>query len=362
MARVMLLRTERSGLSLVETLVVIGIVSLLVGLLLPAVQSARGSARRFQCASNLRQFGLALHAYHDTYGCLPPGRMKSYDPRYSGTNPPCTSTVVDKGLEIFLLPFVEQAALYGAINQSLTILGVENQTIHTISVAAYACPDDPMSGVSREIYPGALDQYGDPDSAHGRHMMVFTSYAGCMGSLEVIALPLPGNACRPSPLVIAQCDGAFHDVAPIRFAAFADGLSNSMVMAEHSTTINQDFNSVNPYLFGKYGWYITGNWGDTLFTALYPPNAFKTVGLGATPARVNSASSLHPGGLNVLLGDGSVRFVKETIQTWPFEPATGLPAGASLSPGGWWRNLPPRGVWQALSTRAGGEIADAGIP
>ena len=73
-------------------------------------------------------------------------------------------------------------------------------------------------------------------------------------------------------------------------------------------------------------------------------------------AWTNSASSMHPGGLNVLMGDGSVRFIKDTIQTWPFNPISGNPTGASQNGQGAWVNLPPSGVWQALSTRSGGEV------
>jgi prepilin-type processing-associated H-X9-DG protein len=84
---------------------------------------------------------------------------------------------------------------------------------------------------------------------------------------------------------------------------------------------------------------------------------FKKVSALAGFAQTAAASSLHPGGVNALMGDGAVRFIKETVQSWPFDPATGNPAGASLDPGGgWWERVPPAGVWQALATRGGGEV------
>jgi prepilin-type processing-associated H-X9-DG protein len=104
------------------------------------------------------------------------------------------------------------------------------------------------------------------------------------------------------------------------------------------------------------GWYITGNWADTLITTLYPPNACGKVAGASMTAWTNSASSMHPGGLNVLMGDGSVWFVRDSIQTWPFNTVTGYPAGASQNGQGAWMNLPPSGVWQALSTSNGGEV------
>jgi prepilin-type processing-associated H-X9-DG protein len=337
---------------LIELMVLISIVALLAALLLPAVQGAREAARRAQCANNLKQLGLAVHAYHDAFGSLPPGRIKAYDPRYAGTNPPCTSTIVDKSLEVFVLPFLEQAAVFNAVNQSLAIIGAENSTVHAIAVASFACPDDPMSGKVRYLAPGQLAAYGVPDPAQ----MVFTSYAGSIGSLRVIAAPLPENGCTVAPALLTQCNGVFNDLSPIRLASITDGLSNTLFVAEKSTTILAKLTGVDPDIVSKSGWWVTGNWGDTLFTTLYPPNAYKHVVLGASAAWSDSASSLHPGGVNVLMGDGAVRFIKETVQSWPIDTLTGAPAGASQGPGGWWSNLPAAAVWQAISTRAGGEV------
>lgn len=351
---------RRHGFTLIELLVVIGMIGVLVGLLLPAVQSAREAARRAQCANNLKQIGLALHGYHDALGCLPPGRLKSYDIRYAGPKPPCTATIIDKGLEIFLLSFLGQTTVYNAINQDLTILGAENHTLHTVAVGVFSCPDDPLSGRPRDLNGGALAAYGLPDPPGGRRQMVFTSYAGCTGTFQVLAMPTPSNGCTPSPRAVSQNNGCFHDISPIPLAAVSDGLGNTIFMAEKSNVLLRNLSVVDPAASAKHGWYITGNWGDTLFTTFYPPNAHRTVAVGAVAARVNAASSLHPGGLNALMGDGSVRFIKETIQSWPLEPISGKPAGASQTSGGSWTNLPRQGVWQSLSTRSAGEALDLG--
>ncbi len=350
-----LLRIREKAFSLIEVLVSITIISLLLALLLPAIQSARESARRTQCSNNLKQFGLALQNYQDAFGSLPPGRMKSYDPRYSGPKPPCTSTIVDKSLEVFTLAFLEQSAVYNAINQDLAIIGGENSTVHSIAVPTFACPSDTAAGTPHILNPGALTKYGVPDPA----LMVFTSYAGMIGSTPVLAQPLPRTGCKVAPSLIAQCNGVFNDLSPIRLASVTDGLSNTVFMAEKSVTILQELNVLDPQYAAQHGWWITGNWGDTLVTALYPPNACDRVAMATMTAWTNSASSMHPGGLNVLMGDGSVRFIKETIQTWPFNPMSGNPSGASQNGQGAWVNLPPSGVWQALSTRSGGEVVNS---
>jgi type II secretory pathway pseudopilin PulG len=346
---------QTRGVTLIEALVAISIISLLIAMLLPAVQSAREAARRAQCSNNLKQFGLALHSYHDAFGTLPPGRIKSYDPRYSGPNPPCTSAIVDKSIEVFVLGFIEQNAVYNAINQSLAIIGGENSTVHAVAISIFACPSDPACGSARDLNRGALTTYGVADPAR----MVLTSYAGMIGSLPVLAQPLPRTNCIVPSALVAQCNGVFNDSAPIRLASVTDGLSNTIFLAEKATTIMQELSVVDPEYPAQHGWYVTGNWGDTLITALYPPNACDKVARVATTAWTNSASSMHPGGLNVMIGDGSVRFIKDSIQSWPANAITGNPVGASQNGQGVWVDLPATGIWQSLSTRSSGELLNA---
>ena len=262
----------RHAFTLIELLVSIFVITVLIGLLLPAVQAAREAGRRAQCANNLRQFGLALNNYHDGSGCFPPGRVKSYDVRYAGPNPPCTSQIVDKSLHVRLLPFLEQTSTFNSINHSLAIVAAENSTCHSVSVAIFACPSD-GTAAGQVLNSGALTAYGVADPAR----MCFTSYAGSIGSLPVIALPSPSTNCVvPAPLV-SQCNGVFNDLPNVNIACVRDGLSNTMFVAEKSTTLLQRYDGLQVGFHWRHGWYITGNWGDTLITSFYPRNAGRKV-------------------------------------------------------------------------------------
>ncbi len=347
---------RRTGFTMIELLVVIACISILIALLLPAVQSAREAARRLRCANNLKQIGLAIHSYHDTFSSLPPGRFLTYDPRYAGPEPPCTSPIVDKSILVFVLPGMDQQGLYDSINHDLTMLGSENTTVHTFAVAAYACPSDPESGRLRDLDADAMAPYAsDPPS--GRLQMVFTSYSACFGSFYVNAIPRPSGDCRVAGKLRAQANGSFNDLSPITLSSVGDGLSQTLFVTEKSTTAFRALDAVDPTIFPKRGWWTTGNWGDTLMTTFYPPNMLSKVSLAVGSAHTNAASSLHPGGVNALMGDGSARFIKETIQSWPFDPITGNPDGARQHPGGWWEDSPTPGIWQAIATRNGGELA-----
>ena len=356
MALIRTRRPPRSAFTLIELLVVMAIIGIVVALVLPAVQAAREAARRLQCANNLRQIGLALHNYDGAYGSLPPGRMPTYDPRFAGARPPCTSTIVDKSVLVMILPMIEQASLYNAINQDLTILGRENRTAFPAIVSSYACPSDPDSGRARVADGTILADLGL--AAEGEAIpMAFTSYSACYGSYFVTALPRPENGCKVAPRSIAQADGVFRDLSATRMADVTDGLGHTLFVSEKGLALLRGLDRLEPSLSRKQGWWVTGNWGDTLMTTMYPPNMPAKVGIVAGRGHYSAASSLHPGGMNALMGDGSVRFVQDTIDSWRFDPSTGAPLGAAQDPGGWWRDLPTPGVWQALGTRSGGELA-----
>jgi prepilin-type processing-associated H-X9-DG protein len=183
--------------------------------------------------------------------------------------------------------------------------------------------------------------------------MNFTSYVANFGTTDTVAHILPDQRG------FATADGVFSGVSPISYASVQDGLSNTIFFSERATAYLQALVSVDPTIFDRCGWYFLGDLGDTLFLSFYPPNMPRKVASGAGYNHASAASSLHPGGVNCLLGDGSVRFIKETISTWPYDPTTGRPAGASEGPGGYWNNLPTPGLWQALSTRCGGELMSA---
>ncbi len=347
-------RASPRAVTLIELLVVLGIISLLVGLLLPAVQSAREAARRAQCANNLKQIGLAIHSYHDGSGCLPVGRRNIAERQsgfLGGGVVYCQPAGNGESFLAAILPGMEQQALFNSINQDLSIVARENRTIMPVSVAAYACPSDPDSGRPRPMTMNDVIDLGAADPGEKLDAS-YTSYSGCFGSLYVTALPLPSHGCQVDPRVLTQANGSLSDVAPIRFASIIDGLSHTILGTERATFTYREWGAE---VFGNRGWYFRGGMRDTLFTGSTPPNAYRHIDRPAL-----GASSLHPGGVNVLFADGSVRFVTETVQSWEFDTTEGSPAGAHFVPPGYWTNLPAPGVWQALSTRGGGEAVSDG--
>jgi prepilin-type N-terminal cleavage/methylation domain-containing protein/prepilin-type processing-associated H-X9-DG protein len=341
----------RRGFTLIELLVTVSIIALLIGLLLPAAQSAREAARRSTCVNNLKQIGLGLHAYHGVHGALPRGRVYLQLP-LDGSRSPCDSLITDKSFLIGILPFVEQGAVYNAVNQLATIHARDNRTILSVSVAIYACPSDPDSGRPRVGYTLASALDGGSRDVAIPMPLTSTSYAGVRGSTVSSAFPDPARNCQASPASIIEANGPITDLSPISFASVGDGLAFTAMAAEKSVSSLRPFEALTerkPNVFEQTGWWFSGDNGDTLITTFYPPNARHKLPLGVREAWLWSASSQHPGGVNVLFADGSVHFLKDTIQSRELDPDLGMPVDGSVP-----------GVWQALGTRNGGEAVGAG--
>ena len=143
--------------SIVELIVSIAVVAIFMGLLLPAVQSSREAARRIQCIQNLKQIGLAFHNYHDMASSLPPGSIACYDPRYCDVTD-CHVRWIDKGIFVSLLPYVEETAVYHAINQNVSIYAMENSTIQGVAISGLTCPSDPTARLAQPIFDGPTDR------------------------------------------------------------------------------------------------------------------------------------------------------------------------------------------------------------
>jgi prepilin-type processing-associated H-X9-DG protein len=334
---------------LIELLVVIAIIAVLIALLLPAVLAAREAARRAQCVNNLKQLALAALNYESANGVLQPVLVWATDAR--GV---CTST----GLGAFtrMLGQMEQPALFNAVNFSTSSFHPSNVTVAAAAVAVLWCPSEAAGPLDEPLDPGSYTYV--PAGARQAH----TSYAGCSGVAPVQLPPcvLPDSLIKAEE---AAANGLIYRNSATRLAMITDGTSNTMLFSEHAwSTLKVDpGNLANTDNF----WWNGGGAVDTAFSTLTPPNAIKKYATefanGAYWIPTASASSRHPGGVNVALADGSVRFIKDTISSWPLA-ADGLPVGLPRNnPLYFTGNLGTSrpGIWQALSTRAGGEVVSA---
>jgi type II secretory pathway pseudopilin PulG len=330
---------RRLAFTVVEVLVVIAVIALLIALLIPAVQQARESARRLQCANDLKQIGLGIANYESVHGSLPPGQLV-----YQGLSP--SDLGILPSAWIMILPFLEQKPLYDSINFNLPIQETENRTSIGIQLGVYMCPSDFSSGVR----PSDLDNRG----ANGLlPRTLLTSYVACYGAYTISKYGPP-----PMPGFIYSAGGSFYRDPPTRLASITDGLSNTLFASERAISYFDQLSTTNPTLPLNYGRYFQAELGDALFTTYYPLNMPRKVSAGAGNSLAFAASSLHIGGVNALLGDMSVRFIKESINTWNYDNLTGEPVGFFSYADGTWSQPVNPGIWQMLSTRAAGEAVD----
>ncbi len=338
-------RGRRSrGFTLVELLVVIAIIGILVALLLPAVQAAREAARRMQCSNNLKQLGIALHNYHDTYKTFPVGiRRGGQGP--NGANGWGTSWYVGT------LPFCEQQPMHDAF-----VWGQHDGWVGDgdSSRAGYQTAQNLGGAGAKALLPYAVCPSSPlPDTTTRRIVMTRPSYVAMNGatadSVAVAAgVPTAGayaNICSTQPTTVNGCawqgnmsshHGVFGANLSFQFKDLTDGTSNVLAIGENSNwtwdaakTDRRDLRSGVEGSNNSWGWPMGTTWGvwnngsapghtGWYNTIRYAPNS-DSVGLdGARTAsqhRLNAPlTSAHPGGLQGTLADGSVRFISDTIQ------------------------------------------------
>jgi prepilin-type N-terminal cleavage/methylation domain-containing protein/prepilin-type processing-associated H-X9-DG protein len=317
---------RRSGFTLIELLVVLAIIAVLIGLLLPAVQKVRSAAARLKCQNNLKQIGVALHAYHDASGLLPPQVANNANKCCNGT------------WQMAILPFVEQGNLWNAyVNWGGTVSGgptyqqQENLIVTSQRLALFTCPSDTPNAAKSGTYNGQtyhvtqhnyLVNVGNIDYAQGHDG------------------PLPDQDQYPG---LRFLGAPFSRSAQFGLTDITDGTSNTLLAAEVNQGQGQDFRGLTWWAEGSgFTVYRTPNspLPDYIANGSGAPGCVSTaqnslnapcmpIPGGSPNFNAFAARSRHTGGVNAVLCDGSVRFFSNGI-TWQ--------------------------VWQALGTSQGSEV------
>jgi prepilin-type N-terminal cleavage/methylation domain-containing protein/prepilin-type processing-associated H-X9-DG protein len=349
-------RRSRGGFTLIELLVVIAIIAVLIALLLPAVQAAREAARRAQCVNNLKQIALAAMNYESSNSCYPG----------NGYDAPTGNIYPNFSCFVLMLPFLEQGALSNATNFSWTNYDYPNITIAGVKLNSLQCPSDPWQSQiisSTTPHSSFSSNYASTIVGAGTWTQQFTSYAACQGTF-------PGTYQTKYPTEFAQYNGVVVNDSSTKIATITDGTSNTLLFGEHAITLAPKYGlSVYYNSDGAWNGY---HWFDTMFSAYYPPNVYAVGAPGTAnfPSGFQGmASSLHPGGVNFAFCDGSVKFLKNTINSWSFSGGSTITFSSSpmdcpplvsytsyiftMSPG------VQLGVYQKLATINGGEVVSA---
>jgi prepilin-type N-terminal cleavage/methylation domain-containing protein/prepilin-type processing-associated H-X9-DG protein len=306
------MRTSKNGFSLVELLVVIAIIGMLVALLLPAVQAARESGRRATCTNNLKQFGLAFHNYHAALNCFPPGYVSQLGG--GGVHGPTDSATRDAGpgwaWGALLLPYLEGTSLADNLNYSLPCWDPANAAVVAQQPKVFLCP---TSSLGNQSPFNVVTESGTVLATFGR-----SHYVASVGQEE------PWGFTADDYSSIA--DGPLYRNSKTRAADVTDGLSQTVFLGEHHPILSSKTwvgvvpgASVCPspkFAFSECDHAATlvqvhsGPAADEIPPVIHPPNS--------PLCHVCQMYAEHPAGANVLLGDGSVRFVSEFIfqPTW----------------------------------------------
>jgi prepilin-type N-terminal cleavage/methylation domain-containing protein/prepilin-type processing-associated H-X9-DG protein len=329
-------QSRPAGFTLIELLVVIAIIAVLIALLLPAVQAAREAARRASCTNNLKQIGLALLNYEQAIGSFPPGYVSSVDRTILNA---CdldaeNASSVDLGSGwawgSMILPFMEQQPVYNSINFNLSVAYHQNDTVSLTALTVYICPSDPG--------PSTIPVYADPPDpaqpgTYTDSNIVDTlsrgDYVGMYGIGELCANSgandVANNNGTNDPLGIHA--GIFYRNSATKIAAITDGTSNTIAVGERSHNLSY-VTWVARSIGGWLGVTPPSEGGSDKFnpspeecwTQVMGPcgleDGLRTI--NNPEAHVEDYWSMHPGGINALFGDGSVHFLKSSINPIPW--------------------------------------------
>ncbi|MHB8903342.1 MAG: DUF1559 family PulG-like putative transporter [Thermoguttaceae bacterium] len=324
---------RQRGFTLVELLVVIAIIGILIALLLPAVQAAREAARRSQCTNNLKQLGLALQNYHDTFKLFPPSGLDygwagsatgNYEPQHTPNK-----TVKNANGLVLLLPFFEQQALYDQFNlreacgdrirnSTKPLAGSSvtsgNAALSSNVITALLCPSDSgdlLSSTGIDYIPGT--------GFRGRK----TNYDFSVDERSYLYF----NDWKQKALGVRFM---FGENSESSFATLVDGSSNTVAMAETLRTVA---NGSCP-MWAYRGWVMTGIDLGYGINVTNIPTTFTWVAdkrdLKYRLRTWGTGGSLHPGGLNACLADGSVRFISETTPVTTLEAVSTIAGGETV--------------------------------
>lgn len=284
----------RRAFTLIELLVVIAIIAILIALLVPAVQKVREASSRTQCQNNMKQLALAIHSYENVYRHLPPGNVSNATGRALFPNG-------ERGLLVFLLPYIEQEALFnrfdfGNPTTQKDWSNAVNQPAYQTPLAIFQCPSAPQ---------GRTDTFGAWVNAA-------TSDYNVVNKVEIGGGSAYAKGLVPFTVTNASRLGMLDNNAKIRFIAITDGTSNTIAFAEDAGRPTAYANGlpVTPNTSGAA-------WADN--DGQFSIHGYSQDGLASGgPCAVNCTNrneiyAFHPGGANVAFGDGSVRFLERSI-------------------------------------------------
>jgi prepilin-type N-terminal cleavage/methylation domain-containing protein/prepilin-type processing-associated H-X9-DG protein len=346
------------GFTLIELLVVIAIIAVLIALLLPAVQAAREAARRAQCSNNLKPLALAVANYESANGSYPcTGIYAGYPGGY---------VWYGRSAQVALLSYFEESPLFNAYNFSLATWLPDNYTIHGTGLTALWCPSDaqvPKIRTLTAVSGGYTPPQQTPPGA--QIFQAMTNYVPCVGTWGLPFDPWTADVVYAQD-AMGGLVGAMTARRATKLQSITDGTSNTILYGERAQGISNAAAIGQDEYLGM--WWDSSWWAHSNFDTEYGINFhLKYSGLisqgGCWWGPVEAASSFHPGGANFAFCDGSVKFLKDTINTWPIVPTPFSPCdapGIIYNAAGYELiGTAVPGVYQKLSSRSANDVVSS---